>query len=228
MFQWLELDWETPSGIRLQVERYQDWILYNEIFVNGDYDEAIQRALNHAQGEPLHIVDLGANVGYFTLRAFDRLLERGLARNQMTVTAVEGHAASAAGYRDRVISRNGLGPCVRLITGLAGRRTGSGSLCTDLASAADQLPRDQVPYVDLTLALGSAGIDLLKCDIEGDEEDLLGSYPELFQKTRVAVFEFHSQRCNVERCKALLSEYGFTNTAIRRPESDYPLFTAWR
>ena len=229
MFQWLQLAWQTKSGIRLSVERYGDWNVYNEVFVNGDYDEAIALALDHWPGDRLQILDVGANVGYFTLRVFDQLLLRGMPRESAAVTAIEADPGFAAEYGRRVLGTNGFASSVRLIKGLAGRRSGMGALLVDAASADGDADLAQLPYLDLMPILTSAGrIDLLKCDIEGAEEDFIESYPELFEKTRVAVFEFHGRLCNVERCRTLLREYGFSRTTMRRPETDYPLCTLWR
>lgn len=229
MFMWLGLTWRTNSGIRVRIERYADWIIYNEIFVNGDYDHGIALALDYARGDRLHVVDLGANVGYFTLRAFDRLLERGMERESMTVTGVEGDSLRAAEYESRVFEENDLRSRVQLIRGLVGRRAGVGKLCTDSATAAHDTEYVQMPYVDLSPLLESESrIALIKCDIEGAEESLIESYPELFAKTQVAIFEFHAKRCNVDRCRTLLRDYGFTHVATRRPETDYSVCTFWR
>src|SRR5262245_3500425 len=80
LFQWLDLRWTLTSGVRLRVTGYGDWLTYNEIFVRGEYDQALCLALD-ARPEPtapVHIVDLGSNVGFFTLRAVDALRQRQL------------------------------------------------------------------------------------------------------------------------------------------------------
>ncbi len=52
-----------------------DWGVANEIFVHGDYDRAILQAIRpDGQVEPLRILDLGANVGFFSLRCIDLYL----------------------------------------------------------------------------------------------------------------------------------------------------------
>jgi FkbM family methyltransferase len=229
MFASLDLTWQARSGILLRIERYTDWTIYNEIFIDGDYDEAIALAFNDAERRPLHIVDLGANAGFFTLRLFDRLRARVGAAESLAVTAIEADPGQADEYESRVMEENGLRSQVQFIGGLAGRRSGTGQLITDCATTRDNDPRIGMPYLDLSPILGSVHrIDLLKCDIEGAEQDLIESYPDLFAKTRVAVFEFHTRRCNIDRCRALLRAYGFTHETMRRPDTQYPLCTVWR
>src|SRR5215471_12389679 len=68
LFQWLDLTWRLPSGVTIRIASYADWIVYNQIFTSGEYDAAISRALDLApDATSLSVVDLGANVGFFTL-----------------------------------------------------------------------------------------------------------------------------------------------------------------
>ena len=71
-------------------------------------------------------------------------------------------------------------------------------------------------------------IDILKCDIEGAEQRLIENYGDILRKTRVAVFEFHRDRCDTQRCRALLRDYGFTNAATMREGAAYSLCPVWR
>src|SRR5262249_21874495 len=109
LFRWLDLTWELPSGLHLRVASYGDlmicdWIIYNEIFVRGEYDQALSIALGSAadNDSPLHIVDLGANVGFFTLHAVDRLRQRGRASEEFMITAVEGNERCIKEFQARV------------------------------------------------------------------------------------------------------------------------------
>ena len=61
LFQWLDLMWKLPSGVSVRIANYPDWIVYNAIFVTGEYDPAITRALDSAASAlSIHVVDLGA------------------------------------------------------------------------------------------------------------------------------------------------------------------------
>src|SRR4030095_7316557 len=91
-FQWLDLRWTFPSGVSVRIANYPEWVVYNEIFTSGEYDAAISRALDSApDATSLHIVDLGTNVGFFTLRVVDWLRQRRTERKGLKITAVEGN-----------------------------------------------------------------------------------------------------------------------------------------
>jgi len=253
LFEWLDLTWPLPTGVRIRVAHYGDWAVYNEIFVNGEYDEAIAKAVDLAGNRPpLHIVDLGANVGFFTLRAVDRLRRRGVDTG-LAITAIEADEACTRTFQQRVCGDNGLAGNVRVVRAAVGERTGVALLREALAhfphgrlstirerrpaagtsrpaiSGAAERPEVQVPYVDLSTLLASVPqIDLLKCDIEGSEQPLIENYPDLFRKVRMAVFEFHRDLCDVDRCQALLREYGFEHHATFRPGATYFTYGVWR
>ena len=231
MFQWLDLTWTTRSRVHLRVAHFGEWILYNEIFVNGEYDHALALALDAPReaGSPLQIVDLGANIGYFTLRAVDRLLDRGLGLESVTITAFEANEAHVREYESRVLHDNGLAPCVRLVHGLVGERSGTAAFHRDRIDGGHGGVGVQLPYVDLSPVLAQVPrIDVLKCDIEGSEQRLIENYPDILRKTRVAVFELHRDRCDTERCRALLREYGFTHAATLRKGAAFSVCTVWR
>lgn len=231
MFQWLRLTWQTRSRVQLQVGCFSDWVIYNEIFVNGEYDHALALALDapREDGATLQIVDVGANVGFFTLRAVDRHLDRGAPLDSVAITAFEANAAYTREYESRVIGDNRLGPRVRLVHGAVGERGGTATLHRDSVLGRSGQRGVPVPYVDLTTVLaGVPRIDLLKCDIEGAEQRLIENYADVLGKTRVAAFELHRDRCDTARCRALLNEYGFTHAAIVREGEAFSLLTVWR
>ena len=61
LFQWLDLMWKLPSGVSVRIANYPDWIVYNAIFVTGEYDPPITRALDSAASAlSMHVVALGA------------------------------------------------------------------------------------------------------------------------------------------------------------------------
>lgn len=236
LFEWLDMTWPLPSGVRIRVAHYGDWAVYNEVFVNGEYDDAIAMALAHTPGRPLHVVDLGANVGFFSLRVVDRLRQRGEPHGNVRITAVEADEVCARRYLERVHGENGLGSIASLVRGAVGQRTGRAILTGSVAHFPDGRLSPmgarggaEVPCVDLSSATaGVEQIDLLKCDIEGSEEALIENYRDVFQKVRLAVFEFHRDLCDVDRCQALLREYGFTHhVTFRRGEVNFT-YGVWR
>lgn len=67
------LEWQLVSGIKIRLKDTSNWYMYNDIFVDGEYDTPIQQSLHSQQDKHLNIIDIGANVGFFTLRFIDLL-----------------------------------------------------------------------------------------------------------------------------------------------------------
>jgi FkbM family methyltransferase len=196
MFQLLNLAWRLPSGILIRLANYGDWMVYNEIFTSGEYDMAIAQAFGSRDAsQPLHVVDLGAHVGFFTLRVVDLLRQRQCDENGLTITAVEGSRRSVQEWRSRVLVENALSKQARVIHGLVGRRAGVARLYEAILPSQNSMLQEvgaglQVDYVNLdALFVDAPCIELLKCDIEGAELLFIQNYPELLRKVHVAVFE---------------------------------------
>lgn len=224
-FDWLDLSWTTASGVHLRVANYNEWIIYNEIFVDAEYDRAIDLALRSDRaGQPLRVVDLGANVGFFTLRLVDRARVSGLLDTACSIMAVEGHPRLAAELARRVRFDNSLAGQVNVVAGLAGADRGTGVLFSADGSPGDSSTKRAansagllVPFVDIDrLVADVAAIDLLKCDVEGAELDVIRAHPALLRKSRVAVFELHEDLCPATRCRDALLEAGFGRELILR------------
>jgi FkbM family methyltransferase len=237
MFEWLRLDWDFPTGVRIHIGNYGDWVVYNEIFASGEYDAALAMAFDRAAaaGRTPHVVDLGANSGFSTLRVLHEARRRGMA---VSVIAVEAHPGIADRFRARMAEQSIANETVRLLHGLAGERDGAGVLYEDTAHVSSDVhgsthagdPRlaIRVPYVNLSEALKDvARIDLLKCDIEGSEERVIETYADVFAKVDVAVFELHRGLCDVARCQELLRSYGFTHATTYR-QGDNFTYGVWR
>jgi FkbM family methyltransferase len=117
----------------------------------------------------------------------------------------------------------------RSFTGSWGHRTGSAKIFESASFGAanslfaTKIPAGvEVPFVDLSPVFAAdAAIDLLKCDIEGSELLLLENYADLLAKTRVAIFEFHPELCDVPECKRILVDAGFNR---RRELGDLELY----
>jgi FkbM family methyltransferase len=229
LFRWLDLRWDLTSGLKTRICNYGDWLVYNEIFVRGEYDRALELALDSpADRSPIHIVDIGANVGFFTLRAAERL-QRSMETRDFTVTAVEANPRCAREFRQRIFIDNGLSDRVTLVHGLIGERTGTATLYEDSLFQRGSYRGVKVAYIDLSSLLSSlSGIHLLKCDIEGAEQRLLETYPDVFRKVKVAIFELHANLCDADRCRELLTEYGFTHGETLRNAHPYSIYCAWR
>ncbi|MCA1658648.1 MAG: FkbM family methyltransferase [Verrucomicrobiaceae bacterium] len=222
---WLRLNpsWTLRSGIVIRVLNYNDWMIYNDIFVDGEYDPPLEQLLDATakRSDPAHVLDLGANVGFFTLRLADTFLRRG--RHDFEIVQVEGAPSNFAELRERLQANEPLlGKRVRSVHGLAGERTGEARIAENPSHGENTImmpPRGakSVSFVDIEeLVRPWERVDLLKCDIEGAEELLLRNYPGLLRKTDSAVFEFHHDQCDIAYCRQRLRECGLTNARTLR------------
>jgi len=239
LFAWLRLQWVFPSGIDIRIANYGEWIVYNEVFVAGEYDRALALAFDRAapSGRTPHVVDLGANVGFFTLRVLHEARQRGTSAR---VTAIEAHPALAARFRARVDPQRAPAEQVRLVQGLAGARSGTALFYEDTVQASGSTQVEgrrpgrrqgtamRLSYVDLSaITDGEPFVDLIKCDIEGSEEQVIENYGDLFAKAGVAVFELHRDLCDVARCQEMLRGCGFTHAATLREGMNFT-YLVWR
>ncbi len=218
----LGLECTLQSGIRLRVRSHPDWVIYSDVIVNGEYDAVIRETLEKTNpGTPFRVVDLGANVGYFSLRLADLFLQKFGEAEDLQLTLIEGSPAVFADLECRVREQSFLRDKTRLINGLVGKKEGHAYIDQGYihyghgASVDRTLGAKLVPYVDLNKVLASMnGIDLLKCDVEGAEFDLIDNYPALLQKVTAAVFEFHYYGRDVDRARAQLRDLGFKSPQV--------------
>jgi FkbM family methyltransferase len=161
--------------------------LFFEIFANGCYRRGLPRVLN---GD---IVDIGANIGAFTLDAASRY-------PAATLHAYEPDAQTCATLR-RNIEENGLSDRVRIwneaVAGEAGALRlwqGEGSVCTSAyLEASSRHGYVDVPAVTLeTVVARAAGrVGLLKMDCEGGEADVLEAAGSALDAVDYLVAEYH-------------------------------------
>ncbi len=222
IFNRLNLTFKMPSGINIAVMSRGEWFTYNDIWVEGVYDAAIRRACN-AIGK-IRVLDLGANVGFFALRCGHICMTDG---KDFLIYAVEGSPTAYEELHSRVSTQTvAFGKKVRLFHGLAGKRDGAAEMLESHNSGLNSVsllarPRlgrrgtKSIPYVDLDwLMKDENSIELLKCDIEGSEQDFIENYSTLFAKVKVAIFEFHHDQCDVDVMERLLGASGLRRVSI--------------
>jgi FkbM family methyltransferase len=223
MFRWFDLQSSLPSGLVVRVRSLGEWWLLNEIFVNGEYEAALAHLLHDRPSGPgpVVIVDLGANLGYFTLQAIDRLRRAGI--RDVRVLAVEVDEECCREL-ERRMRENALTTCVELVRGAIGSRDGIGCFedgderyARRVVESGHAASGPSVPYVDLMSYVGDVqAVDLLKCDVEGAELLFLRSYPELLRSVRTVVMELHPELCDADECLRLLGEYGLARQTVLR------------
>jgi FkbM family methyltransferase len=214
-----------PSGISVTLRSRSDFDVFAEIFVAGEYDRPLHDViLQSPEGSAVGILDLGANIGLFTLRACDLLVRSG-AKRELVVSALEGNPNTFHVLADNIPSAERTGAKIKLTLGLAGERTGSGYIYSTAYSGANTIVarggrRSRLPwrgafavqseYVDIrTILPQNCPLDLIKCDIEGSELAFLRAYPDLLKAARRLVVEFHPQLADMSSCQNLIKEAGF-------------------
>jgi len=232
-FLWTRLRPTTISrtGLPLTLSSLSDWDVFAEIWVSGEYDEPILSALNTASAtEPIRIIDLGANVGLFSLRCVE-LRNRNAPGQPLEIIAVEGVPRVF-----RTLTRNLAAQrstvSLSLYLGLIGEKSGSSHIYdspyagVNAVVSADGkisiLPfrgahAVRSTYLDLESVLPpDVQIDLLKCDIEGSESVFLRTYPQVLARTRLLVIEFHPLHCDIDACRRSLAASGLEREKILR------------
>jgi FkbM family methyltransferase len=218
----MHLEYRVPSGIRVKIASYSDWCIYNDIFNAGEYDQAIESALKQSKTTAsFRIVDLGANVGLFTLRVLDLIHRRKLSFPAVQCLLVEASPRLEQAIRNHLQGLELKGLQTQVVIGLVGKKTGEAQLELKASECMNQVVKEgnrqsrKVAYYNLDEALaGVPIIDLLKCDIEGSERDFLENYPHLLRKTTVAVFEFHEPQCPASFGLPVVMKAGFTSSRV--------------
>jgi FkbM family methyltransferase len=212
-FNALNLKVRLSSGITISVENKMEWIIYNDIFVEGDYDTAIFESFKKTS--VINIVDLGANAGFFILRV-GHLAYVHRVHQKINIKAVEASKELCTQlYKRFNISENQSNISIEIIEGLIGSKSGSSEFFQFDNHGLNSVFRKNgksvsTQHVDLTQVCETfETIDLVKCDIEGSELKFIENYPDILKKTKALIIEFHPEFCDLVACKKALKEYGF-------------------
>ena len=180
-------------------------------------------------GRPVRILDLGANVGYFSLRCA-ALHCQARPGAPLEIFAVEGSSRLFGELQERAARSAPSGVTLTLKHGLVGRRSGKAMFHSSLfSSCTNAVSRDanvssnplrnnyaeECEYLDLdTVIAPGTELDLIKCDIEGSELEFLQAYPDLLGRARSLVVELHPLECDTPTCRDLLKTYGFARQRV--------------
>ena len=223
----LKANWTLRSGITLKVTNDSDWFVFNEIFTNKEYDPAYWLFLTSASKRPL-ILDLGANVGYFTLKIANELILNGF--SQFDIISLEASPLNYHILQERV-SQPLLENKVKCFLGLAGYKSGVNTVVhskqhyghSSVSNKSKNVKVVEVKYMNIVTLIQDTKrrVDLLKCDIEGSEKIFIDNYTDLLNRTDHAVFEFHARECNIENCRKLLLQAGLSSKGIIKEDPSY-------
>jgi FkbM family methyltransferase len=199
------------SGLALRVTNASDWWVYNEVFVDRDYDASIGAAFDCVGAtDPILVVDLGANVGYFTCRVVDLARARSIAEERLWVLVVEGSPTVFRELKSRLADACLPSGVVVAIHGLVGHSLFPGHNAVFTTPEMTTLQR--VAFVDVASLLPPSGpIALFKCDVEGSEQAVLETYRlDILPRVRVAVIEIHHKLADRDRCVEILASAGLS------------------
>jgi len=171
--------------------RKQDWPGIREIFIEDEYEvlDAIRLG-----AEAPRILDIGANIGGFALRAFQHW-------PMAEVVSVE-----AAPDTYEILQAN---RCANAC--LAWQALNAGVWGSDGTLVLDRKPLsishrvsqggngEFIPSITLATLLDRIGwqaVDLMKIDIEGAEEIVIPAASDVFRKTGILIVEIHNDRIN--------------------------------
>lgn len=238
LYKQLNLKWQLRSGLNIKIENQAEWVIYNDIFVDREYDIPINHVLSsRSDNQSLNILDIGANVGFFTLRFADLMLQEKKSRSNFFITLVEGSPSIYNQLKSRLVQEEHLTKKLNIVHGLVGELQGSAKIIefdfhvmNSIASESSNKTKGiDVPYIDLnSLYSKNVEIDLLKCDIEGSELIFLENYQDFLCQVNRAVFELHHDRCDTARCCEILRNAGFSNHQNLRTELKFSVDFFWK
>jgi len=207
----------TDSGLRFNLRGYDDWLIWHEIFESGEYDQSLAFlcANSKRNSEPVTVLDLGANVGFFVLRLLDYWKAEGLPLSRLKVLSIEPDDKNCFAI-EKLRSANAIPKTQwRLIQGLVGKVSGYGNISVGPSHFAHGVMKGnnqhgkKVPYVNLLDSkLDLSSYNYLKIDIEGSEDVLLDNYPSLLKQASIICIETHSAETR-ERVLRDLKSAGF-------------------
>lgn len=209
------------SGCEYRVRHLESLLMADEIFSRKIYSEAFDDRDVHT------FVDLGANVGYFTLYAAEHT-----GRRDLVGLAVDANASCTSEVSWHV-EHNRLSR-TKVMTGVAGYPPGVTSatffvnpsnvassaqpeLNPDVPSKGESVPVT-MPAIDVAAEwkkiAGDRRIDVLKVDVEGFECDLIRNSTELLSMTDRLVLEWHKWVTSLDEIDGLLETRGFKRHTI--------------
>lgn len=218
------LQYKLKTGLNIKIESRAEWSIYNEIFVDGQYDKPIKKAIELKQNfqTPINVLDLGANVGYLSWRVADLFLQSEKSKYcKLSIKAIEGVPLIYNQLKQRLNSEPLLIDKMNIFNGLVGKREGNSDIFFSNFHISNSIhtphPSSKptsinVPFIDInTLYQEKDFIDLLKVDIEGSELMFIENYLNILSRVNLAVFEFHHNLCDTQKCLNYLNKLDFKN-----------------
>src|SRR5688572_3148969 len=163
-----------------------DVSVLKEIVISHGYDEVFR----FLREDPKIIVDLGANIGLVSSWLLSRYPDA-------TLVAVEPEQGNVAVLRENVSQFNGRARVVAACIGASSRRvqlvSGTGEWGYHMQEVDGSAAAEGAEVVTMAQVLYQlpGDIDLLKCDIEGAEQELFDHCQDWIGRVRLALIECH-------------------------------------
>ncbi len=189
-----DLQLRTRGGLWLEVQDQGAWGCLEEVFLGGAY-EPFYRHLGQVRGW----LDLGCNVGFFSLGLLDYLLRQNPSLTRPPALLADANEYCVARAR-RAVERNNLAgrwQCQHVVVGPPGQTVSFAQFRFSTHSGIFSAQRGEKTYryrtTDLPALFHSLGpeIDLLKLDIEGAERFVFDLHSPLLGRFRYGLCEWH-------------------------------------
>lgn len=210
----------TDCGTRLKINSFMDHLVFKEIFLDKIYDEFILRTWkkNSKKNEPRRIFDLGANIGFFTVRCCEIWNQLGT-NSDLEFVIYEPSENCIGRLKDNLKAFDQKTFSFDIRNKLVGKKSGFDWFIEDKEHHLGQCVSPKIEkkghrysrkidYHDLSQDLELSKIDLLKCDIEGSEVEFLKNFSSSLNGVHSIIIETHGQKAKDFVCKKM-QEIGF-------------------
>ena len=182
---------------------------FSEIFIQQEYEDFLPKS------DILKVIDLGAHYGYFSL-----WLQSKIGSNDFQSLLIEPSLFCRRSLNNLIVQPI-LSDRFKYIQGAIGKPTDDKVNFFErpfMAGSSFGLSNNENSYsvnnlkVEEIFQVLSPPYDLIKCDIEGSEWDFIGHYPEILEKSKYLLMEWHSWHSGdggFPQIKKKLTEIGF-------------------
>lgn len=204
--------WFLNTGVNIVIENIWDWIIFGGIWLNDEYPFELPRPNRYRKAV---ILDLGANVGYFSLLAANKCIKY---EQPYHIYAFEG----CHNTFDKLCERTKcLGDNITCTHGLVGLRKGKDYIAESANHVTSQIvhkdfnhPKILTNYVDIEQIIPAGRIDILKIDIEGSEFDFVDNYESVLKRTDLIYMEIHFDYGDPKVIRDKMRELGFKSHIV--------------
>lgn len=221
-----DMRFRLRSGLEVPVSDKHEMDTFREIFIQQEYDDFLDRL-----PAPQTILDLGCNSGYFGVLMLNRARIMNPDGQTPQMVLLDANAGAVERARAIVQGCGAMNARVAFVHGLVGRR-GSRNATFYLAPASAESSavnptknsrEVSVPCVDLSDLTSQhfpMGLDLIKCDIEGGEEDLVRQWSDVLKQSKALLIEWHGFQGSWEDFRNVVLSEGF-QLVMERPAGRY-------